>query len=64
MFAGLAWPIPMGPRGWGGVFQGFAWTTSGVLKPDLLRCVIMRTCHLFKMWHLGTQHGAQKEAKD
>ena len=34
-FAGLAWPVPMGPRGRGPVFRGFAWTRSGVLKPDL-----------------------------
>ena len=63
-FAGLAWPVAMGPREWGLEFRGFAWTRSGVLKPYILRCLPIKTRHLFQIWHLGTQHGAQKEAKD
>ena len=50
MFAGLTWPVPMGPRGRGLVLWGFAWTRSGVLKPNLLRCLPIRTSHLSKIW--------------
>ena len=53
-FAGLAWPIPMGPRRWRLGLRGFAWTRSSILKPALLRCVPIKTSHLFQIWHLGT----------
>ena len=56
----------MGPREWGLVLQGFAWTTSGILKPDLLQCVPIR--HLFKSlapWNTkrGTKRGKGLEVR-